>query len=67
MANSKYIDILLCLFVRLVLIVQISFSIYFLFYNANKYFLIPLSLCLVIILTDSIYIILKRNGKEYKW
>lgn len=67
MTRQLVIDIILCLITRLVLIIQLGFSVYFMFFNSNIYYTIPLILFLIVIIIDSAYIVVKRKGREYKW
>ncbi len=63
----KLFDIILCSLVRLVFFLQASFCIYYLTtFNDNFYYLI-LTVGLVLIVADSIYIVVQRNGKEHMW
>ena len=69
-ANSKcksVYDIALCSLVRLVFLVQSSFCIYYLVSFQKNYVYLSLSFGLIVFIADTIYIIVRRKGKEHMW
>ena len=64
---SKLTDISLSILIRLIFLVQIGFSIYFLvaFYNQYVYFVLLFGVLTIV--CDGLYIAIARNGKEFKW
>lgn len=75
--HQKLIDIFVCLSIRLIFLIQVSFSIYFLvdyyvyyahdYYDYVKFAYLCLALVAIIIIIDSYYVAKYRNGKEYTW
>ena len=64
---KKSFDIFICTVIRLVFVLQSLFCVYYLIsYSLNYTFLI-LCLGIIFILADSVYIIVKRKGKEHMW
>jgi magnesium-transporting ATPase (P-type) len=65
--SQKIFDILVCLSIRLIFLIQVSFSIYFLVHFYNQYAYLNLITFVILILIESYYVIKYRNGKEYTW
>ena len=65
--SQKIIDILICLLIRLIFLIQVSFSIYFLVHFYNQYAYLNLTIFVILILIESYYVIKYRNGKEHTW
>ena len=65
--SQKIFDILVCLSIRLIFLIQVSFSIYFLVHFYNQYAYLNLIIFVILILIESYYVIKYRNGKEYTW
>lgn len=64
---STAIDISVSLLVRAILLAQICCVFYFLKDYYDEYANSALIICVLIILIDTVYVLLKRHGKEYKW
>ena len=65
--TKRVFNLIRCNFVRLLLIGQGIFCIYYLLAITGFLSYISLILCLIVILLDAIYVSVFRDGKEYKW
>lgn len=64
---SKIFDIAICITIRTFLLAQICFVIYFLVDFFDQFAFLTLTVCFLIIIIDSLFVVIKRHGKEYKW
>ena len=64
---NKLSDLILCVLIRLIFLIQSCFSIYFLVTFYNQYLYLILLFGIIVIIADCLYILLARNGKEFKW
>ena len=66
-ALENAFDMAMCMLVRLVFVFEGAFCIYFLVTFNQNYFYLFLIAGLLVICLDSIFIMVKRKGKEHFW
>lgn len=64
---KKAFDIGLCFLIRIIFILQLIYIIYALCSTLNDLSYISLTVGIVIIVLDGIFVAFKRHGKEYTW
>jgi hypothetical protein len=63
--RPKPLDILMSILVRFVFIFQSCFVLYFLWGKTK--FVLLLLIGILVIIADTVFVIIKRNGKEHLW
>jgi hypothetical protein len=64
---ASFYDIFMCISVRLVLIIECVFCIYYLVSSTGIYLYLILVIFLVAIVVDTVAVIANRNGQEWFW
>ena len=62
-----FFDVIVSILIRIVLLSQVWFSIYFMIVFYSDFTYLVLGLCLLVIIYDGFYVGIFRQGKEYTW
>ncbi len=64
---AQCFDILVCLVVRGFLLAQCLFCLYYLCSSTNQYIWLIELICLIVIVLDTVWVVVKRYGQEWYW
>ncbi len=64
---ARYYDIFMCITVRLVLLIECVFCIYYLVSSTGIYLYLIMVTFIIVLVVDTIIVIVKRKGQEWFW